>query len=267
MAMEIEYADIDTDDTPTPFDTDDAASIVNGNGCVDADASMDAAANSQALDAGIADLVIDNQEEWQQAHDTSAAIALSDLVAGDSATMDERRAAAEEMHVLEISDAKEEHFSLAVKRSELEAALKECKSEEKAALKNLKNLIRRGPSYPQPATAIEQAVAGVGNGSGNGTSAIQVDDPSEDQTWRLIPTSQVIDGIKGMGAKKAEAIISLAPTLGDLEELRAQAGMAFKPLASVLPKGVGGTLADDIEERIFDAMKKHKEQLALLASA
>jgi hypothetical protein len=175
----------------------------------------------------------------------------------EETTMQERRLLAEQQHQIEISAAKEDHFSLAVKRSELENELKDIKADEKAALRNLRNLIKRGPNYPQPKSKIDEAVA-----TGGERSAITVDDPAADDTWKLIPTSTIIDGIKGMGAKKAEAIISLAPTLGDLEELRAKAGIAHKPFATVLPKGVGGGMADELEERILDTTAKHMKGLA-----
>lgn len=165
--------------------------------------------------------------------------------------------AAEATHLHNISEAKEGYSSLALRRSELESELKDLKADEKAALRGLSNLIARGPNYPQPKSKIDEAVAAAGE-----RSAIVVDDPNEDKTWMLIETASILDGIKGMGGKKAEAIISLAPTLGDLEELRAKAGLAHKPYSSVLPKGIGENLADEIQERVYLAMKRHKEELA-----
>ena len=158
---------------------------------------------------------------------------------------------AERAYEIEISSAKEDHFTLAVNRSNLEAELKDAKADEKAALKNLKNLLRRGPNYTKPVSKVEEAIAQ------SEPSAIQVDDANADTTWKQIPTSQIIDGIKGMGAKKAAAIIDLAPTLGDLEELRAAASLAHKQFKELLPKGVGSAMADEMEERILTVIGKH----------
>ena len=158
---------------------------------------------------------------------------------------------AERAYEIEISSAKEDHFTLAVNRSNLEAELKDAKADEKAALKNLKNLLRRGPNYAKPVSKIDEAIAQ------SEPSSIQVDDANADTTWKQIPTSQIIDGIKGMGAKKAAAIIDSAPTLGDLEELRAAASLAHKQFKELLPKGVGSAMADEMEERILTAVGKH----------
>jgi hypothetical protein len=70
--------------------------------------------------------------------------------------------------------------------------------------------------------------------------------------WRKHPTDQLLAGVKGMGAKKLEAIMELAPTVGDLEDLRAAASMAHQMFKDVLPKGCGEAMADEIENRICD---------------
>jgi len=168
-----------------------------------------------------------------------------------SDAIDVQKLLAERAYEIEISSAKEDHFTLAVNRSNLEAELKDAKADEKAALKNLKNLLRRGPNYTKPVSKVEEAIAQ------SEPSAIQVDDANADTTWKQIPTSQIIDGIKGMGAKKAAAIIERAPTLGDLEELRAAASLAHKQFKELLPKGVGSAMADEMEERILTAVGKH----------
>jgi len=274
MAMEIEYADVEESTLP---ETTDAAEIVNGDGgsgvaneaVVEVEPASVDAFDGEANEAD-ADGISDNQGEVPSASTTLAVIESESRRPScpqsildnpqEAIAFHERCDLAELVHKNEVSAAKEEHFSLVVQRSDLEIELKEAKADEKSALQNLKNLIRRGPSYPQPASAIAKAVS-----EGGERSAIQVDDANADQSWRLVPTSQVIEGIAGLGPKKAEAIISLAPTLGDLEELRAQAGIAHKPLASVLPKGVGGSLADEIEERILDATKQHMKRLEEVA--
>ena len=124
------------------------------------------------------------------------------------------------------------------------------------------NLLRNGPAYPVKQSQIEKAVQSAGE-----PSAIVVDDPSADTTWRLIPTSEIIMGIKGMGQKKVDAITALAPTLGDLEELRGAAGKAMKPFGSVLPRGIGGAMADEIEERILTKMQSHMQAIERASEA
>lgn len=161
------------------------------------------------------------------------------------------RADAERIFELEVTEAKNEHCEAAIRRTEAETEFKQARADEKAALKALRALLRRGPAYPEQ-NRIQQAAK-----EGGQRSAIVVDDPSADDSWKAIPTLQVLQGIKGMGDKKAEAIYELAPTLGDLEELRAQAGLLHKPFASVLPRGIGGNLSDEIENKIIDAVTKH----------
>lgn len=153
----------------------------------------------------------------------------------------EQKAAAEEKHRLNIEAATEEHKSLAVQRSEAESELKELKASEKAALKRIIWLTQSGPSYPKPAKPSDR-------GSGEGAAVC-----NEDTSWRQIDTSTLLDGIKGMGAKKAELLTELAPTLGDLEDLRAEASVEHEPFHAKLPKGIGQDMADELEERMLNA--------------
>lgn len=163
------------------------------------------------------------------------------------------REEAEAFHAERIADATEDHKLHALKRSELETELKEVKAEEKAALAKLKSLTERGPDYnalkSRPKPRFNEDHAG---------------EPEDDtpQPWLEIPTMDVIEEIPGMGSKKAESIRELAPTLGDLEELRAEAGKAHKHFSEVLPKGVGKSLAEEIENRIGDVVCKFAAQQA-----
>ena len=167
---------------------------------------------------------------------------------------------AESNFKIQVDAAKESHTTLAVKRAELEAELKDLKADEKTALKSLSNMIQRGPIYPQPKSKIDEAVAT----GGEAPSAIvndQADNPNADETWRDIPMAKLLEGIKGLGPKKAEAILDLTPTIVAWEELRAKAGKAFKQVSEVLPKGIGSNIADEIEERVFNAMREHQKGL------
>ena len=259
MALEVEYVDMDSFENVVAHDAD-PADLVNGDG-----SSGDEPRDNQADDSqprydkdndnsnqkaeqatGFTPLVVvDPDGTVQKLTDHMAQISLQD-----------KRLQAEQQHEIEVAAAKEDHFSLAVKRSELENELKDIKADEKAALRNLRNLIKRGPNYPQPKSKIDEAVATAGE-----PSAIQVDDANADITWRELSLAPLLDGIKGLGAKKLEALLELCPTIGDWEELRAKAGVAHKPVSDVLPKGIGGSITDEIEERVYLAIKKHQDGL------
>lgn len=162
----------------------------------------------------------------------------------------EQKQIAEEKHRLNIDSATEEHKSLAVQRSDLEGQLKDLKASEKAALKRLIWLMEAGPVYPKPAKANEST-----SDDGDEDSAGAV--INEDTSWREIHTSTLLDGIKGMGAKKVEAMIELAPTLGDLEDLRAEASVEHEEFRAKLPRGIGKEMTDELEERMLGVISKH----------
>lgn len=254
MALEVEYVDMDTFENVVAPDCD-PADLVNGDGSSVGEAVQ---SEPQAI----------NQEVEQSTGFTTLAVIdpdgtvqkLTDHM--EEISLEQKRLQAEQQHQIEISAAKEDHFSLAVKRSELENELKDIKADEKAALRNLRNLIKRGPNYPQPKSKIDDAVATAGE-----PSAIQVDDVNADTTWRELSLAPLLDGIKGLGAKKLEALLELCPTIGDWEELRAKAGVAHKPVSDVLPKGIGGSITDEIEERVYLAIKKHQDGLKKASTA
>lgn len=251
MALEIEYVDMDSFENVVAHDAD-PADLVNGDG---SGVVEEVQCEPQAEPV--------NQEVEQQPEGFSPMVVvdpdgtiqkLTDHM--EEIGLEQRRLQAEQQHQMEVSAAKEDHFSLAVKRSELENELKDIKADEKAALRNLRNLIKRGPNYPQPKSKIDEAVATAGE-----PSAIQVDDINADMTWRELSLAPLLDGIKGLGKKKLEALLELCPTIGDWEELRAKAGVAHKPVSDVLPKGIGGSITDEIEERVYLAIKKHADGL------
>ena len=76
---------------------------------------------------------------------------------------------------------------------------------------------------------------------------------SEDTSWRLIPTEDLIHNIDGMGEKKLKAITEQFPNLGTLEDARGEASKACKSFKEVLPKGVGERMANAIEDAIINA--------------
>jgi hypothetical protein len=79
--------------------------------------------------------------------------------------------------------------------------------------------------------------------------------------WKRVPIEQLgLDQIKGMGKKKLEAIYDECQTLGELESLRAGAG-----LMSI--KGVGRGMADQIEEVILTWLSRNRDSEVLAAAA
>ena len=88
----------------------------------------------------------------------------------------------------------------------------------------------------------------------------------DDMAWRKVETRELLKGMSGLGAKKLDALVELARTAGELEDLRGEASKAHKSFKEILPKGCGQTLADAIEERLMDCVasgsKSAAEQLA-----
>ena len=85
------------------------------------------------------------------------------------------------------------------------------------------------------------------------------DEPSKateaGRDWRDLATEELLAGIKGLGAKKLDAIVELAPTAGKLEDLRGEASMSYKQFKEVLPKGCGESMADEIEKRLEEHIR------------
>ena len=76
--------------------------------------------------------------------------------------------------------------------------------------------------------------------------------------WQGVPTADLtLDAIKGFGGKLIEKIIAAAPTLGQLEELRAGEG----GLQSI--QGMGREKADRLEEHILDYLSQTRDKETL----
>lgn len=84
----------------------------------------------------------------------------------------------------------------------------------------------------------------------------ELDEPGQPLNWRDTATRDLLDGIKGMGPKKLDAICAIAQTVGQLEDLRGQASREFKAFKDVLPKGCGEELCSAIEEKLLDYLAK-----------
>ena len=78
----------------------------------------------------------------------------------------------------------------------------------------------------------------------------------ESTEWRKMSTIDLLGGTKGLGKKKLESLCDLAPTVGELEDLRGQASRAFKSFKEMLPAGFGDKVASEIEDQIIEHVAK-----------
>lgn len=83
----------------------------------------------------------------------------------------------------------------------------------------------------------------------------------DDNAWRNGSTADIIKGLPGLGKKKFEAIVELAPTVGDLEDLRSEAAKAFEPFKAKLPDGCGTKIADAIENALLEYIGRFGQQV------
>lgn len=149
----------------------------------------------------------------------------------------------------------------------LKEELKEAKSQYEQAVIRLREIISDSSGHDAARTTkvIVTPVAGFwdkievpASACGETTPASDETKPAEPETtaplaWRAVPLSELFrEPIKGLGAKKQEAMIDLCPTLGALEDLRATVGQAASQFHELLPKGIGLETASTIEERLLD---------------
>lgn len=151
----------------------------------------------------------------------------------------------------ELADAKGDAKSLKDSLSEanelvgdLEADLKDKTDEFMAAAFELCNVARgvvaQLPAKPTGDRKEESLVGDVEN------EAAKPDDG-----WRLYATSDLLSGMKGNKGKR-DAVIELAPTVGHLEDLRAEASKECVPFNEKLPKGCGKGFAQSIEDLLVE---------------
>jgi hypothetical protein len=81
--------------------------------------------------------------------------------------------------------------------------------------------------------------------------------------WRIRSTEDLMSGIRGLSKKKMDSLVELAPTVGDLEDLRGSASRKHVPFEKELPRGIGETVAAQIEDRLAlhvrDWMKRQND--------
>jgi hypothetical protein len=84
------------------------------------------------------------------------------------------------------------------------------------------------------------------------------------EEWLKVPTSEILEGIEGLGPKKVTALVERFPTIGHLEDARTEASKAHLHFCKMLTKGIGEQTADRIETAMSDLqLGKTKRKLAV----
>jgi ribosome modulation factor len=106
-----------------------------------------------------------------------------------------------------------------------------------------------------------EPVGHAARGSKSGDSNEATGGRVSSNEWRKVPIEELeINHIKGMGAKKYDSILEVCRTLGELEDLRAGAG-----LTSI--KGIGRGMADQIEDVVLAWLSRNRDAEVLAAAA
>ncbi len=160
-------------------------------------------------------------------------------------------------HHIRMGDLKSELITLDKLVEDRRQSLKEAQAERKQCLSDLMDGERNGPELPKKPECISYAdFLKMKEAAGNDPIAIAGTinkEPNQDEEWKSVPTSKIFEGktIKGLGPKKIEAVCDVAPTLGELEELRNQASLKHLHFCKMLPKGIGEELADAIQDLMY----------------
>jgi hypothetical protein len=128
------------------------------------------------------------------------------------------------------------------------------------AIANQKHFTSKGVQYrkkplPQPIATpaktialIESSVEGSQETKTEETKAVPA--PIPESEWRAWETETILDGIEGLGAKKRETLIEHFPTFGKLMDARTEAGKEHVSFHSLLPKGIGESIATELINRM-----------------
>jgi hypothetical protein len=159
-----------------------------------------------------------------------------------------------------LAEATEVYTDASIVVMEITKDLKEAKRKMKEALDEFFHLKTSGPQLP---TAIPLAGSKKSTPPKSKSSDVKPLDADleklveSDTTWREIPIAEVLSGVSGLGPKKHDAIALEFENLGKLEDARGQASREFKEFKEFLPDGIGPSLTDKLQERIFDLMRNH----------
>jgi hypothetical protein len=162
-------------------------------------------------------------------------------------------------HRMKLDDLKSEIVILSKKIEDLRQLTKEAKAEYKQCLSDLMDGEKKGPELPKKPECItyerflELKEQAKDNPNAPPITAAASQSPNQDEEWKAVPTSKIFEGktIKGLGKKKIEAVCDVAPTIGELEELRNQASLKHLHFCKMLPRGIGEELADAIQDLMY----------------
>lgn len=162
-------------------------------------------------------------------------------------------------HAISINQTKDMMIDLDKQISHAAELLKSLKDQKKGSVERLIQLETRGPELPPKPKPPK--IAGEGREENLSSTPASVDDSNTDQSWRLIPTDKVLEGVERLSEKKQELIIDQFPTLGDLQDARVEAAKEWLHFSKKLPKGIGETMADRIAERVLDEVGRYSPDL------
>lgn len=181
---------------------------------------------------------------------------------------------AESDHKVRLEKLRNDQTDAAIAIDEAVDVVKENKKIHKAILARLRSAIAFGAMFPDrpsmpaviEANEIEDSEIEASESTqvkADGTVKTKSVAPNVDNTWRKIPTSEVLgESMDGLGPKKRELLIEHFATLGDLEDARGKASIAYKNFSEFLPEGFGKELAGRIEDAMLEASGKHWPELA-----
>jgi hypothetical protein len=134
-------------------------------------------------------------------------------------------------------------------RKDLKARLKSCQIDMQEIASDIRDLMAN-TYIPE-----RKEFAGIPSPKSEapGEQPPMVDAEWGDGQWREASTREVMTGVKGLGEKKLDALADLAPTIGDLEDLR---GTSYGVFKNVLPQGFGDKVASEIEDRLIEHIRK-----------
>lgn len=212
----------------------------------------------------------DSQEEGSSPVDsTSEIIVQSPEAKEEAAIANEDDAFFERLRIIaELKEARDELNAAQDRMANLVAERKEAKEDLQFCQERVNRLIEKLLDVDNP------PIPKIDNRKpvdGTATPLAKVEPPAEtdhtpvaaepdDDSWRKIPTGEVLASVKGLGKKKLEKLVDLYPTLGDLEDLRDQASRGHFEFNEKLPDGFGPTVSDKIQEAIGDAMLKWRRE-------
>jgi hypothetical protein len=139
--------------------------------------------------------------------------------------------------------------TMEAKHLEAKERAKDAKADWEAAVNHLTEVIdaeiKPMPLFDQKPKAVSQP-----------TDVTNSEEADIANRWRAIPIEEICKGIKGMGAKKREALCEAIPTLGAFEDLRKKASLEGNPLREYMPKGIGQEACDQLEEAALNRISK-----------